>query len=463
MHYLHDIRELRSSFSREFKNAKILLWLRSAEQAISNHHFDIASRRLVSGALELLGQVSGDSWTNHENHKKFASLLVSVALKSQDIKVVGEAASVSRRLDPSLLSEGLQGLEGSFSDRYLICKIIVDAFPEDVSARLHLAANAELAEESDEKIALLFTRARDLMDRTDLGRGAMSGKQIQGMDLHTGVALLKVRRLQEGREIVLRLDRRTMSGGELLWLVHGLVRTRKWLDRLRAFDLLVDLNTQLIQERLPDHALTRHEWASGFYDFLNMLPVKLKGQEIERYEEEASLFPEPYLNALLECTTFRKNLEQEDSVLDSIKDLILPKEMSDVRLAIVSGDKDFLERSCLELARTYTKGKDLPIALLWPFLLTKEHAIEEETIAILAEKFSNQARCPSYGWASLAGKLFSLKYPRAGSFIAKRMVVEKEKHELTQRVIESALKQALRCGDENNLLFWLDAFKDSSL
>ena len=448
MSLLVQSRELRSLITKDFDNARVLFWVRSAEQSISDHSYEVATRRLVSGALLFLKQQRFN-----DQKERYANLLLAVALRSESVKAVAEGASLARQLSAKADCSGLGELESKYSHRFLIAQIVVSEFPENAFARIQLADYADRANHPRKSVAALFQQA------VEMEEGAW-------LELRTGVALVHAGLFSDGRKYLRGLKRDELSERELLWLVGGLSRTQKWLDRLRAFDILIDLHRSLALEKYTERELSRKEWSGAFFDFLNSLPVELNVQEQERYEEESNIFDEAPRKALVESLLFRSSLESESANLDSLAELILPTPMSEIALALRFEDAEMLKSNCETLARMCRtepeEVKGIPVAILWPFLLKKELELEQDVVTDIAKYFAENARTPSYGWAALSAKFFKLKYPDAGISVAKSMLRDNEKNDLRSKLIQSSLKRSLELDDEKELLFWLDAFNSAT-
>ncbi len=449
MSLLNQAREFRSSVDKDLDNARVLFWLRSAEQTISAKNYEVATRRLVSAALLFLNQDNSESLS-----VKLGDLLIAVALKSESIKAVAEGASIARRLSPDIDCFGLANLESNFSHRFLIAQIIVSEFPENKFARTQLAEFADQAGHARESTAVLFMQAEEMEGL---------GGDASWLKLRTGVALVQAGRFLEGRKYLRDVDRENLSGSELLWLAGGLCKTTKWLDRLRAFDILIDIHRRLTLEKFSDRELSFSDWSNAYFDFLNALPLELNLQEKERYEEEMHIFDDDAKNAMLENLNFRNQLEDESGDLESLADLILPSPLNEIALALRFKDEEMLKNNCKTLAdmcrAESEEMKTIPLAVLWPFLLEAEHELDEAVVTDIARYFSRNKIAPSYGWAALSAKLFKSKFPDAGMLVARSMLRNNEGSDLRSKLIESSLKRSLEGDDEKDLLFWLDAFE----
>lgn len=341
-----------------------------------------------------------------------------------------------------------------------------------------------------------LARTRD--DRTELAGAAAHFEAVaqraqrEGLDawslhgrLRQGALLLTTgidRR--RGRQILGDLDWTGLFPREQLWMAISLASSSRWTDRLRAMDIVLDLEREISRSHPDYRQLDRLDLRRAAAALFKMAGLDLPEAEDRRLEElSETLFAGderrqwksflttrrqlakvaglpfaqndevfPLLNRLSSVYPERwKPATQRFRILDAgwrgdydSMDSVLSRRRRGQRLPIADatadllsflagGDdaddelRDLLEKLCDALSELELGGDNAaarPVALVWPKILDEAPAVDLDgrapELARLAAHYAPAAPTPSYGWWALAARLYDAGLEDAATPVAER-------------------------------------------
>lgn len=423
-------------------------------------------------------------------------------------------ASISDHADPAVMISVGRWLTDA-RPKWPLGPYLIAHFTEWLERR-NRPDGASITESQGRTAADQFQLAAERAGRAGLEAWRLHARLRQGSHL-----LITGTDRARGRAILGDIDWTQLQPTEQLWMAVSLASSGHWSDRVRAMDIILDLHRAVANARPRYRRLNPRDLRRAAATIFKLAGLHLPESESRRLDElSQALFRgddrRQWKNFLQSRRKLSKvaalPLDQSDEVFTLLDKLsaVYPQRWqpttrrfrilheawsgayasteavpsprrSDARLPIADAISaliaalgnadadligDHLRRLVDVLAKVETNGdagSTRPIALVWPRLFQAGSEVDlddlKPDLTLLAQRYAAIAPAPSYGWWTLAARLFEAGLDDAAEAIAEQALASDEDGDAAlQRYVATRIFQSsIKTHDPQGLRRWIDA------